>query len=279
MDQPFCIDSRKMRYQVHPITVFEVLDHHRRRRDQERVFGLLVGQKRKRLIEVTGALNIRVRINEENEDFEITQLAEMLKLHKASCPKDEIVGMYTTWHHADYWLAKIHDDIKKKVAINADSLFLVVGVGNGENRLRISGYVSKTLFGICRYVGVPVSLTGSEGENLGVWTLMNAPQSQKAPGSKLWTSGEVVQAEMKNVEDCLSSFKNYVEDESQRREEVGWDLAASLSEVPCIPEHEFESMISGSIQDLLMTDCLSKLNKVHVNLAGKLGLQKTVAKH
>jgi hypothetical protein len=62
----------------------------------------------------------------------------MLKLHKAACPKDEIVGMYTTWHHADYWLGKIHDDIQKKVAINPDSIFLVTGVGNGENRLRIS---------------------------------------------------------------------------------------------------------------------------------------------
>jgi hypothetical protein len=56
-----------MRYQVHPITVFEILDHHRRRRDQDRVFGLLVGQKRKRLIEVTGALNIKVKINVEED--------------------------------------------------------------------------------------------------------------------------------------------------------------------------------------------------------------------
>lgn len=70
MDQPFCIDSRKMRYQLHPITVFEVLDHHRRRRDQKRVFGLLVGRKRKRLIEVTGALNIKVTITVNPETQE-----------------------------------------------------------------------------------------------------------------------------------------------------------------------------------------------------------------
>lgn len=62
----------------------------------------------------------------------------MLKLHKAACPEDEIVGMYTTWQHPDFSLGKVHDDIQKKVKINADALFLVIGVGNGENRLRIS---------------------------------------------------------------------------------------------------------------------------------------------
>jgi len=273
-----------MRYQVHPLTVFEILDHHRRRTDQERVFGLLVGQKRKRLIEVTGALNIKVEIDKGAEEFDISFLTETLKLHKASNPSDQIVGMYTTWQCADFWLGKIHADIAQKIHIDGDGLFLVVGVGSGENRLRISGYVSKTLFGICRYVGVPVTLSGSEGENLGVWTLMESRAEQADAGlmlnqnSHLWTSSEVVEEEMRNVAKNLITFKGYVEDESQRREQVGWDLAAALSEVPCIPEHEFESMISGSIQDLLMTDCLSKLNKVHVNLAGKLGLQKTGVK-
>merc|ERR1719499_2828180 len=75
---------------------------------------------------------------------------------------------------------------------------------------------------------------------------------------------------LRNSREAVAEFKEYVEDESRRDPELGWDLAAALSEVPCIPENEFQSMISGSIQDLLMTDVLAKLVKVHVNLAGKL---------
>lgn len=270
-----------MKYQVHPITIFEVLDHHRRRRTEKRVFGLLVGRKRRRLVEVTGALNVEVTISEDTEDVEIKYLKQMIELHRLSCPKDEIVGLYTTWHAPDYWFAKVHEKIGLKTAFGENALFLVVGTGESENKIRISGYTSKTMFGICRYVAAPVKLKGSEGENLGVWSLMHSPEAdvqmnkamevdKLSRSYKLWKSKEVVAAEMQDIEEALSQFRDYVKDQSQRREDVGWDLAAALSEVPCIPEKEFESMISGSIQDLLMIDFLAKLIKVYVNLAAKI---------
>lgn len=281
MEAPFCIDSRRIRYQLHPITVFEILDHHRRRKGENRVFGLLVGRRRRRLIEVTGALNISVVIDEETEEItELRFLQQIYELHKTACPNDQIVGLYTTFRSPDFWFGKVHEAIGQKIPFNDSSLFLVVGCANTENRIRITGYTSKTMFGICRYVGVPMKLQGSTGENLGVWTLVNCPTLKDQEeenfldqNSKLWSSSEVVAQEMSDMARSLQGFKQYVEDESQRREEVGWDLAAALSEVPCIPEPEFESMISGSIQDLLMTDFLAKLIQVHVNLAGKLGLQ------
>jgi len=269
-----------MKYQVHPITIFEVLDHHRRRRDQKRVFGLLVGRKRRRLVEVTGALNILVTISEPSEDVEIKYLNKMIELHRLSCPEDEIIGLYTTWHAPDYWFAKVHEKIDQKISFGENALYLVVGTGEFENKIRITGYTSKTMFGICRYVAAPVKLKGSEGENLGVWSLMHSPEADTnnqdpnvdklSRSYKLWKSREVVAAEMQDIEEALSRFRDYVKDQSQRREDVGWDLAAALSEVPCIPEREFESMISGSIQDLLMIDFLAKLIKVYVNLAAKI---------
>jgi hypothetical protein len=275
------INPQRMKYQVHPITIFEVLDHHRRRKDQKRVFGLLVGRKRRRLVEVTGALNILVRIEEETENVDIKYLNKMIELHRMACPRDEIVGLYTTWHAPDYWFAKVHEKIGDKITFGSNALYLVVGTGDSENKIRITGYTSKTMFGICRYVAAPVKLKGSEGENLGVWSLMNCPEADieknKDPNLdklsrsyKLWKSKEVVAAEMQDIEEALSQFRDYVKDQSQRREDVGWDLAAALSEVPCIPEKEFESMISGSIQDLLMIDFLAKLIKVYVNLAAKI---------
>lgn len=280
MEAPFRINPKRMKYQVHPITIFEVLDHHRRRRDQKRVFGLLVGRKRRRLIEVTGALNMLCTISESTEDVEVKYL-KLLELHRLSCPEDEIIGLYTTWHAPDYWFAKVHQHIGKKIPLGENALYLVVGTGEFENKIRISGYTSKTMFGICRYVAAPVKLKGSEGENLGVWSLMHSPEAdieknkeanadKLSRSYKLWKSKEVVAAEMQDIEEALSRFRDYVKDQSQRREDVGWDLAAALSEVPCIPEKEFESMISGSIQDLLMIDFLAKLIKVYVNLAAKI---------
>jgi len=297
MNNPFCIDSRGMRYQVRPITLLEILDHHRRRRNQDRVFGLLVGKRRRRMIEVTGAINILVSINEEEQTFDIQQseMLKMIQLHKRSCPEDHWVGMYATHHAPDYWFAKVHEQVDNKMkALNLsfvdNALFLTVGVGNTENRIRATGYTFKnkfgqsSKFGICRYVGVPVKLQGTPNENLSIWTLMNSPEKKEAEEtpvsveefnftnerSTLRSSSEVVAEQMHKIAEALAEFKEYVEDESRRDPELGWDLAAALSEVPCIPENEFQSMISGSIQDLLMTDVLAKLVKVHVNLAGKL---------
>jgi len=280
MESPFRINPKRIKFQVHPITIFEILDHHRRRRSQERVFGLLVGRKRRRLVEVTGAVNILVEINEKEDTFDIKHLAKMIELHQLSCPEDQIIGLYTTFHSPDYWFARVHQSVAQKISFGENSLYLVVGTGAHENRIRITGYTSKTLFGICRYVAAPVKLKGSEGENLGVWSLMHSPEAEamKEEASKdimqrnykLWKSKEVVAAEMSDIAEALERFREYVQDQSQRREDVGWDLAAALSEVPCIPEKEFESMISGSIQDLLMMDFLAKLTKVYVNLAAKI---------
>eukprot|EP00493_Phyllostaurus_siculus_P025827 UN26172 len=127
-----------MKYQVHPITIFEVLDHHRRRRDQKRVFGLLMGRKRRRLVEVTGALNILVTISEETEEVDIKYLNKMLELHKQHTPQDEIIGLYTTWHAPDYWFAKVHEKIGQKITFGESALYLVVGTGEFENKIRIT---------------------------------------------------------------------------------------------------------------------------------------------
>merc|ERR1719213_506986 len=102
----------------------------------------------------------------------------MLELHKQHTPQDEIIGLYTTWHAPDYWFAKVHEKIGQKITFGESALYLVVGTWEFENRIRITGYTSKTLFGICRYVAAPVKLKGSEGENLGVWSLMHSPEAE-----------------------------------------------------------------------------------------------------
>merc|ERR550539_2053609 len=32
----------------------------------------------------------------------------MIELHQLSCPNDQIIGLYTTYHSPDYWFARIH---------------------------------------------------------------------------------------------------------------------------------------------------------------------------
>lgn len=293
MENPFYLNRKTLQYKVHPIVIFEILDHHRRRQSEKRVFGLLVGKKRRRVLEVTGALNIVVNIDEEKQEIpDIKLFKEMVDLHKITCPQDQVVGMYTTWHSPDYYFSMVHKQLGLRYPLfGENSLCLVVDANGTQNTLPIQGYTSKVILGVCRYVGVPIELKGSDVENLGVWTLINTPKASSLPVSQktelqkatrqtkfddnnvLWNSRKVVRSEMDEVCTSLRKFKDYVLDRSQRREEVGWDLASCLSEIPSIPEEEFESMISGSIQDLLMNINLSKLSKVHINLANKLNIQ------
>jgi len=292
MENPFHLNRKTLEYHVHPIVIFEILDHHRRRQSEKRVFGLLVGRKRRKVLEVTGALNIVVKIDEEKQEIpDIKLFKEMVDLHKITCPQDQVVGMYTTWHSPDYYFSMVHKHLGMKYSLFGDnSLCLVVDANGTQNNLPINGFTSKVILGVCRYVGVPLDLKGSDVENLGVWTLINTPKAAPLPEKKkkqeapkrttkfdenkvLWNSRKVVRSEMDAVCKSLRKFKDYVLDRSQRREEVGWDLASCLSEIPSIPEEEFESMVSGSIQDLLMNINLAKLSKVHINLANKLNVQ------
>lgn len=286
---PFYLNPKAFSYQVHPITVFEILDHHRRRREQKRVFGLLVGHRRRRKVEITGALNILVQINEEEKTIQDIKLVkEVIELHKQTCPKDQIVGIYATADCAntpDFFLARVHEHLSKRMpAIYGESsLCLVVGTGAHEDSLKVQGFTSKKFLGVCRYVGVPIKINGSDVENLGVWTLMNTPEhildkeGERGPLDTTqihWKSDAVVAHDLNSMVGALNNFQRYVTDESRRREDIGWELASILSEVPCIPEEDFESRMSGSIQDILMNVNLAKLQKVHLNLANKLNLSE-----
>eukprot|EP00493_Phyllostaurus_siculus_P008777 UN08886 len=120
------------------------------------------------MVEITGALNLLVKKGEKDPVIDTKLLKTMIDLHKASCPKDQIVGLYCTWHAPDHLFAAVHEAICKqtsRVEFNAQSLFLMVGPGIIENRVRITGFTSKTMFGICRYIGATCNLEWSEGEN------------------------------------------------------------------------------------------------------------------
>lgn len=281
----FSLNNGQMKYQLHPVALLEILDHHRRRSNSSHVYGLLVGCRRRKMIEVTGALNILVNLDGNDASIDSNFLSKMVNLHKQVRPKDSILGIYSTDNKPNKLLGKIHKQItrklKKKNAQDQNSLILLIGCGNNENRIRITCYRSKVLSGICSYVGVQVQLKGSEGENLGLWTLIKSQRldlkdkdkENKQPLDSLTPlnrSDEVISREMQNVARTMENFRAYCEDEAQRREEVGWDLAAALSEAPCIQQDEFQSMVSGSIEDLLKIAFLSKLSKVHVSSASKL---------
>merc|ERR1719266_318184 len=50
------------------------------------------------MIEVTGCLNMLVTIHKQSKKvaIDIKLLKTMIDLHRASCPKDQIVGLYST---------------------------------------------------------------------------------------------------------------------------------------------------------------------------------------
>jgi len=86
----FNLNTRTVKYRLHPVAVTEILNHHERRKNQTRVFGLLVGKKHRTMYEVTEALNIYCQISSTEGNEKNTEPTEPEVQTKSLKKKDRL---------------------------------------------------------------------------------------------------------------------------------------------------------------------------------------------
>lgn len=280
MNQSLCINIiDQLVYQLHPTVLIEIMDHFRRRRRESHVFGLLIGKKSKVNIEITEAINMIVNINEKGEiNLDENHLIKMVELHHKSSPNNHILGIYSTILNPNYCLTKLFLEISNKIRLDEQTLFLLLNCGKGENKHKIKGFIQKTKQDIICFISIPLELKITEDEKLAIETMNKSPQdwenfSTFEKNIKLKSGKDMLLDEIRIKQKSISELINFVDNTSHRHEKEGWELASLMYEIPCIPSHEFENMLNGSVQDLLMFHFLAKLTKIFINLSNKIHLQ------
>jgi len=93
---------------VHPLTIFSIIDHHNRRKeDQYSVIGALLGVRQENGVEVRSALPVP-HSEEEELQVDMEHYRTMLGLHLRTNPEESLVGWYSSVSVVDEESVSIH---------------------------------------------------------------------------------------------------------------------------------------------------------------------------
>lgn len=273
-----------LNYKVHPVVVFSILDHYKRRSDnQDRVVGTLLGE----IEEGTNTVYIKncFPVPHKGDDDQVTvnmmYHAKMSSLHKKVNKKEVCVGWYTTGDNISYISSLIHEVYRGECA---EPLLLMVDVNVVKfNRMAIQGYVGKTIKvgarqrdTAARFEAVDLEMHAYEGEKIGVDALING-----APEHDGLDAPATIPSDLSNLQNALlklsemiSSCSTYVdgvvEGKIEGDSEVGLMLSHAVAAVPHLNADAFDKMFAGNIQDLLAILYLSNLTKTQLAIVDRI---------
>lgn len=278
------VDSPHSEYKVHPVVVFSVLDHYKRRTGgQERVIGTLLGRissDSPRIVTITNSFPVPHVENDDQVIVDMDYHDSMLSLHKKTCKDEVVVGWYTTSDTLGYTSSLINDVYKDQV--NKPVLVTVDVDVRKNHRIGLKGYigssvnVGKRMPPLARFEPVDLQITAYEAEKIGVDALINGiPEDERldAPASIL-TDFDNLEGSLYKLADMINGISTYVEKvkagEMQGDPVIGKMIVQALSNIPHLTEENFQEILSGNMQDLLMVIYLSKVTRSQLLLADKI---------
>lgn len=270
-------------YTVHPVVVFSILDHYKRRSsEQERVVGTLLGhvEEGTNIVSIKSCFPVPHVESEDQVVLTMEYHKKMLALHKKVNKQLHVVGWYSTGDNISYISSCVHQVYQN---IIEEPLHLTVDVNVREsNKLAVKGYVGRSFrIGnrqpfMARFESVNVEISAYQGEKIGVDALINgAPENSRldAPAtilsdfdnlesslSKLWTLLNTVSGHVNQV----------VEGKIEGDPEVGTAIADAIAAIPHLSMDKFDKMFSSNIQDLLMIQYLANVTRTQLALSDKI---------
>jgi len=284
-----CLDEglTKTTYKLHPVVVFSILDHYKRRNEtQGRVVGTLLGQRDEHNSNVVYVRDCYpVRHNQTSEDqvvVDMTYHEKMLELHQRVNKKAQVVGWYSTGKKPDYISSLIHEAYQTEVSdIVGDFVHVSVDVELSNDRLGIQAYTRKSIkVGskpvLARFEPVHLQYNAYEAEKIGVEALINGDPEEgglDAPAVVL-SDVESYTRSLRKLLKSIDSVKEYCSKVEGGQvggdPELGAELREALWSVPQYDPADLDAVWNDSVQDLLMSVYLSNLTKAHIAMADKV---------
>lgn len=257
---------------IHPVVVFNILDHYIRRTDSDRVIGALLGN----INEDTGIVEIRNCFPIPHSEGEQTSMnidyhRKMIELHRKMSPEDIVVGWYTTGDEIRPSAVLFQKFFWKEM--NQAPVHLMVGTDLSSGSININTYYSLSVSLTDRivqnqFLPLPFDYVASGHERAAFDILGQSKSGEPTPLSDLG-SLELALKRLYDTLDVLSShIKAVVEGKTPQNQELGRFLHHTFSLLPS-SEISFESMFNNGTLDTLMLIYLANLTRSHLFWAEK----------
>jgi translation initiation factor 3 subunit F len=272
----------RLQYKVHPVVIFSILDHHKRRNEnQPRVIGTLLGEYDDTKTECHIKNCFPVPHNEDvdqivlQDDYHQTMLA----LHKRVNPHEVVVGWYSSSDNITYVSSLVHQAYGKLVE---EPVLVTVDVNVRKlHRMAFKAYIGKEIrvgakASIARFESVNMDVFSYESEKIAIDALINgAPDSDKldAPATIL-TDFENLENSLQKLHSLIQSMCKYLQKVQSGQikgdNEIGMAISQAVAVIPHLTGSAFEKMFAQNAQDLLMVMYLTNVTRTHLLLADKI---------
>lgn len=282
-------DAATTKVIVHPLVLFQVLDHHTRRQEaSSRVIGTLLGRRDGNVVEITNCFAVpHAERGEEvaiGKDFNKTMLA----LHMRTNRKESVVGWYSSAASGDDAPDLIADtsslihEFYSGETEDGDCVHVVVDTRLLQDKLSVRAFKSSPIIIQGEHLGnlfneLGLALKSNESETIALHQMIKDDSIQeagdggdKAPedaADNLLVSMEKLYA---MLDSTLGYVSSVVDGKTPADAEIGRKIADSLATIPRVRPEVFDKLFHSSLQDLLMVTYLSNVTRTQLTIAEKL---------
>jgi len=276
---------------LHPVVMFQVLDHHTRRNEQEgRVVGALLGS-----VNSDGTVQLKNAFPMNNDDVMHNPAAQefnhffstMAELHHRVNPREQLVGWYTTTKSTDTNAEEVvreedvalHSFFEDKVGEKMPCVLLRVDCNiHTATKMGISTFVASNLalrqekeapqqlLGKC-FTRVVCNIRSYEAERIGVDFITHNSIGEGG--------GEVLGSDLVKLEESIAKLTQMLDKtieyvdavdagKIQPDTRVGRELMNAVASVPEVSAEEFEASLNKGLHDLLMVQYLGSLTQSQI---------------
>jgi len=278
--------------QLHPLVMFEVLDHYTRRNAEDgRVVGALLGS-----MNSDGSLVLKNSFplphdDPSHQDFAVF-FSTMSELHHRVNPREHVVGWYTTTKAGE-------NEGKEEVGEEDATLHAFFEDKIGDKypcvMLRVDGNIqTATQIGVSAFMAAPLGVRSELGQDAPLGKCFHRIQCQirayeaERIGVDFITQntigqggGEVLGSDLEKLESSVMKLVMMIESAIAHVDDViagkaagdtrvGRCLAEAVASVPELAPAEFEASFSKGLQDLLMVHYLGSLTQSQIAFMQRL---------
>jgi len=274
---------------MHPLAVLVVTDAFARRPEgATRAIGTLLGYENGNVVEITDAFTVN---HKDDPDGSVMMDQEyhrkMLKLKRKVCPKEHVVGWFSTGAKMEPSSVVIHTfyQSQKDSQFAASSqlpspIHVIVDTECMEQRLTVKAFVQLQLAAIdntlAHFQEIPLEIDSPETEG-GMALLQNVFKKSTAPKGEQEELGGFEDG-LKTLLDKFVKVQAYTAKLKSENKPVPPKYQAAVREFsrvlksaePVLQADQFESLCSSTLQDTLMCVYLAQLARTQSVLAEKI---------
>ncbi|KAL5487681.1 hypothetical protein ACEPAI_5789 [Sanghuangporus weigelae] len=264
---------------VHPVVLFNILDHYLRRKDsQERVIGTLLGIRTETEIEVHNCFAVLHSETTEQVAVDQDYHRTVYDLHHKVHPKEVIVGWYSTGSNLNTYSALIQYFYSQETAPHP-AVHITLNTGTEEgSEPGVKAFLSSPV-GVypkpenCVFIPIPCELRFNNSERGGLDILTKSLSSTSPSVTNALSDIEVLERSVQMVSEMLDRVLSYVR--SVIAGEIKGDPAIGrylLETFATSTEGLDQGSFAGSLQDTLMISYLASLIRSQAEVSTRLQL-------